>query len=261
MVSVSPDEKVFPVFTGMPQGWSWALHLCNSAVEHIMSKVIEPKQFVREGRPAPDLRRGPVGAVYVDNLGVLGLLEKLVHQNFDDAVCKLEDAGFVLHELERGSVLIVNVGVVVDRGRSKLRHTEARAWRLYLGLKYLLQMGKATSEVLRVFAGHLAHFFTLLRPAFSCLFYVYKFIHQFQDGGAQADTIKRTNSKYHLLPGNVKRELRVAIGLLFLAKVDLALPFADHMYCGDSSKIGYCLQVTPSSAEEQRPLFKFHERW
>ena len=39
-VAVSPDERLFPAFSGMPQGWSWALHFCNSSVEWNMSKKI-----------------------------------------------------------------------------------------------------------------------------------------------------------------------------------------------------------------------------
>eukprot|EP00959_Pyramimonas_sp_CCMP1952_P449106 9404103-Pyramimonas_sp.AAC.1 len=52
-----PTEKVPPVFLGMPQGWSWALHFCTTSVKHFTSAAIGGKhRLVQEGLPAPDLR-------------------------------------------------------------------------------------------------------------------------------------------------------------------------------------------------------------
>ncbi len=35
--SVSPGELLYPVFEGMPMGWTWALHLANESVAHLAS--------------------------------------------------------------------------------------------------------------------------------------------------------------------------------------------------------------------------------
>ena len=248
-VDVEPHEKLFPVFTGMPQGWSWALHLCNTAVEYGMSKSIPPTRFVKEGLPPPDPRQGPIGSVYVDNIGVFGFVEKMVHHSFAESIEHLEQAGFVLHELERGLHEISNVGIVLHTREMKIRHSKKRSWRLYLALKHLLRLKKVTSEALRMIAGHIVHYFSICRPGLSCLHHVYKFIYRWLDG------------KAHVLPGSVKRELRMIIGLIPQVEVDMASPYNDTIYCGDSSSYGYCVQVSPSDAAEQRELFRFHERW
>ncbi|CAK9071939.1 unnamed protein product [Durusdinium trenchii] len=129
-VDVDPDEMLFPVFLGMPQGWVWALHFCNTAVEYGMSKAIPATQFVKEGMPPPDPRCGPISSVYVDNIGVFGFVEKVVDHSFDQSVANLERAGFVLHELNKGNVEVVNVGIVLYQNTLKIRHIKNRAWRL-----------------------------------------------------------------------------------------------------------------------------------
>lgn len=114
-VPVTEDEMLFPVFIGMPQGWTWALHMCQAAVEHGMKSQLPAKQMVKEGVAAPDLLAGPVGSVYVDNIGVFGFVEEVVGDTFSSTVERLEEAGFVLHELEKGGVEITNVGIVIHR--------------------------------------------------------------------------------------------------------------------------------------------------
>ena len=99
----------------------------------------------------------------------------------------------MLHELERGGVEVVNVGIALWRHEAVLSHTRHRAWRLYLCFKHVLRLRRITGEALRVVAGHLAHFFVLLRPAFSALYNVYQFIQNM------------TNGKSHLPPRSVKR--------------------------------------------------------
>lgn len=247
--SVHPTEKLFPVFLGMPQGWAWALHFCNTAVEYGMSRAIPPTQFVKEGMPPPDLRQGPVGSVYVDNIGAFGVVEKVVATSFEKSVESLERAGFVLHEIDKASVEVVNVGIVLHRDELKIRHTRKRSWRLYLALKHVLQLRCITAEALRVVAGHKVHYFSLCRPGLSTLHHTYKFIYKWLDQRA------------HVIPGSVKRELRSVVGLVFQVEKDLAAPYADKVYCGDSSSYGFCFQWSPSSAQEQRDLFRFHERW
>lgn len=243
-----PEEKLFPVFLGMPQGWAWALHLCNTAVKFGMSKAIPATQFVKEGLPPPDLRKGPVGSVYVDNIEVFGLVESLVDRSFDDAVSDLESAGFVLDEPSKGSVEVVNIGVAVDRDSMKICHTWQRSWRLYLAIKHVLRLKSITSEALQVITGHIVHFLSLHRPSLSSLHHVYRFVYRWLDGRA------------HVIPGQVKRELRTIVGVIFQIEVDLAAPYASQVYCGGSSSYGFCFQWTPSTSDEQREHFRFYER-
>lgn len=153
MVDVDEDEKIFPVFVGMPQGWTWALHMCQAAVEYGMRSQVPAKRMVKEGVAARDL-----------NIGVFGLVESVVGSTFDGAVAKLEDAGFVLHELEKGGVDITNVGIVIHRDSMKLKHSRKRSWRLYLALKHVLRLKRMPTEALRVVLGHIVHYFSIMRP-------------------------------------------------------------------------------------------------
>ena len=249
MEAVAADESLFPVFLGMPQGWAWALHFCNTAVEFGMSKSIPSASFIKDGMTAPDPKSGPLGSVYVDNIGVFGFVQHVVHHSFDQAIENLERAGFVLHELEKGTTEVTNVGVVIDTNHRKLRHTRKRSWRLYLALKHFLRLKKVTGEVVRVLAGHIVHYFSIQRAGMSCLHHTYKFIYQWLDG------------KSHIIPGQVKREIRMVIGLIFQVEIDLAAPYSPVAFCGDSSSYGYCFQMTEVEKAEQRDLFRFHERW
>lgn len=176
-----------------------------------MSKALGASQFVKEGLPPPDLRQGPVGSVYVDNIGTFGFLGSAVTKSFDDCVQTLESAGFVLHELDKDSVEVANVGIVVHRYKKEIRHTRKRSWRLYLALKHVLRLKKITCEALRIVIGHLVHYFTLFRPALSVLHHSYKFVYEHLDG------------RSHSLPGRVKRELRMAVGLIFRSRLTCLL--------------------------------------
>ena len=70
------------------------------------------------------MRAGPVTSVYVDNICAFGFLNKVVEGSFSRAVESLEDAGFVLHELHRGSFEVANVGIVIQREQKTIRHTK-----------------------------------------------------------------------------------------------------------------------------------------
>jgi len=132
--------------------------------------------------------------------------------------------------LEKGTADVTNVGVVFDTKSRKLQRTRKRSWRPYLGLKHLLRLKKVTSECLRVFAGHIVHYFSIQRAGMSCLRHTYKFIYRWLDG------------KSHIIPGAVKRELRIVVGLVFQVEVDLGAPYSPAAFCGDSSSYGCCFQ-------------------
>ena len=132
--------------------------------------------------------------------------------------------------LEKGTADVTNVGVVFDTKSRKLQRTRKRSWRPYLGLKHLLRLKKVTSECLRVCAGHIVHYFSIQRAGMSCLRHTYKFIYRWLDG------------KSHIIPGAVKRELRIVVGLVFQVEVDLGAPYSPAAFCGDSSSYGCCFQ-------------------
>ncbi|CAE8614739.1 unnamed protein product, partial [Polarella glacialis] len=247
--AVEEHERLFPCMRAMSQGWSWALHFCQAAVRHKMALGLgEEGRLVEEGLPAPSMLHGPVGSVYVDNLAVLGHVAEEVKDTFARVKGELVAVGFSLHELSEGEALIQNVGLVIDKVGQKLRHKNFRAWRLYLGLKYLLTLKKITGEVLRMFLGHIVHYCTLMRPALSIL--VHSYAVAFSSLGK---TVK--------FPACVKSELRLFMGLIFVAEVNLAAPHSEEMGCGDASGRGYAFMTSRVSLEESRELHRHNERW
>lgn len=247
------DEKVFPVFRGMPQGWTWALHFCMMAVEWGVGKRLkDPSRQVREGLPAARLGREPMGAVYVDNLSVFGLEEEeeeeKVHPRFDQAVLALEEVGFMLHEVQRGEKESATVGIVIRSDTMSLRHKPARAWRLYEAARELLKRKRLSGDLVRVIIGHYNHYFTLARPAMSVFFHCDRFIQE------HVWVIAR-------VPNAVKQELLIGMGLIFLAEVRIGMPRSRCVHCVDASARGYAMlerDVDPHSLEE---VCFWRERW
>ena len=72
MVAVEPWEELWACFAGLPMGWSWALHVCHSALEQCCERAVKsllwsPSNLV-EGAPFPAfLRKFGFTAPYVDS--------------------------------------------------------------------------------------------------------------------------------------------------------------------------------------------------
>ncbi|CAK0800544.1 unnamed protein product [Prorocentrum cordatum] len=140
----------------------------------------------------------------------------------------------------------------------------ARAWRLYLGLKHLLRVRRASGRALRVVYGHLVNHFVIARPALSALDEGRRFIAQRLDERAP-------------LGRRLLDELRAVKGLLLLADVDLAAPWSRVVYCSDASggelrgwtgwpfavagNGGHALHEMACADYEVAQAFKYRERW
>ena len=79
-VPMPPDTLVYPVFEGLPMGWSWSMWLCHMITEDCMRVGISRAlsipaasvEFFREGRPVPRLRPGTaIASAYVDNANII----------------------------------------------------------------------------------------------------------------------------------------------------------------------------------------------
>ena len=166
---------MFPCFCGMPQGWTWALYFCNSAVQWAAEKAFGADGILVHSRPAPSIADGPVASIYVDNVMALSLPGQgaSAYQKIRKEAVQM---GFDLHEEEEGGTTTTNVGSVIDKTTGCLRHKRDRAWRLYRATKHMTGMRRLTGEAMRVWLGHAVHFCEMSRLSLSVLDACYKFV-------------------------------------------------------------------------------------
>ena len=60
---------------------------------------------------------------------------------------------------------------------------------------------------------------------------------------------------------SVRRELRLALGLVFAVEVDLGAPHCKEVHLGDASNAGYSLMVTSATSTEVREALRDREKW
>ena len=68
-------EKIYPVFEGIPMGWSWGLYFANESTAFVAGSTApgEEDWLLRERAPVPVLAPDKtVTGVYVDNVQVVG---------------------------------------------------------------------------------------------------------------------------------------------------------------------------------------------
>ncbi|CAK0882091.1 unnamed protein product, partial [Prorocentrum cordatum] len=271
IVQVSSDTRIFAVFRGPLMGWSWPLFFSKDLLEEAQCKGLlsfgceDGGRLVHERCPAPLLAPGrPLSQPYVDNANVVGLSRRGTEHALRGAQHVLDYLGIDYHDLVDPTKLCTAVGVVLDTAARRLRHAEARAWRLCLGVEHLLRVRRASGRALRVVRGHLVNHFVIARPALAASDEGRRFIAQHLDVRAPLG---------RLLLG----ELRVLKGLLRLADVDRAAPWSRVVYCSDASggelrgwtgwpfavagNGGCALHETACVDYEAMQAFKYRERW
>ena len=138
-VRVDPTTIVFPVYVGLPQGWSWSLYFCQSALASSISSALSTRlsqaPLLQEGRPQPRLSpHAAVGSSYVDNATVLGPGHDLTDTSLDLLLDELTRKGLRYHEVANATKIYSTVGVILDLHRGRDDHKPDRAWKLYLTL-------------------------------------------------------------------------------------------------------------------------------
>ncbi len=113
--------------------------------------------------------RAPVLAPYVDNVNMIALGPASGDKLFTAVLEELRRRRLVLRDLMYGEPVIEFLGMVLDRPRRLLRHSDKRLWRPWAAIGFVLDTGFASGEVMRVINGHLCHFFGLRVPALSVL--------------------------------------------------------------------------------------------
>lgn len=96
----------------------------------------------------------PTHVVYVDNVGILGIVRKRVAEALDQAEVGLNSVGLLTHEKELFAEAADVLGVEVDVKNHRARLMEKGYWRLERGLQWPLNQRSVSGETLSRFVGH-----------------------------------------------------------------------------------------------------------
>lgn len=106
-VPIAPGDFVFPVFVGIPMGWSWALWAVHTTVSYwvgLTSDLSPDPLMLGDKRVAPLVHgTAAVAAVYVDNIVIFGADLAGVERRFKRVRQAFDELGLRLHEIEEPS--------------------------------------------------------------------------------------------------------------------------------------------------------------
>lgn len=251
-VRTSPDECLWFAFGGLCMGWSWALFLANEVVVHQsqLGSGLSANRFLRDKQPAPDLGAGPAVGVYVDNVNVVGHKVSDVQSTMNCISKRFADLGIPFEVTdEAGQSTVESLGLEFSFGkRVFIRNTVKRTWKIWHAVRAVLKRKRVSGELMRVLLGHINFFFQISRSALSSLSACYKF------------AIQSLGRRCPLWP-NVRRELRIVLGLLMLAECELTVERSPLVHLGDSSTYGFSLMCTTADSFEIGRELRVREKW
>ena len=224
--AVLSDEPLYPAFYGMPMGWSWSLYMANEIINHQCLEGLRQGSdtLIRDKRPPPLIQSGKVAVgVYVDNVITVGGGDtaagamRRISQHFSGFGIPFEidipPSGHCRECLGMEFHLQDTVTV---------KSSNRRAWRVWLVIRAVLRRKRVHGKFMQILLGHINHHFSLMRPAMACLSASYRFALDH-------------NHHRHPLWHSVRRELKTAMGLIFLVEKDMSSQKSSQVHIGDSS--------------------------
>ena len=247
---VASDFKIFPQLKVVPMGWSWAVYLCQSAIERGVhaAEEIDSRQTARDFAALPSFHRGPVHTVYVDNLIVAAEKQESVASVVTGVQRELESRGLMTHEAELGSFDYRALGFAIGGDPAETRLTRRKWWMLYHSLRAICDLDYVTSKMVEVLVGHITIAALLRRELLSALRSCYDYIAKGYTGRAR-------------LWSSVKHELLMIRGLLILLYSDNTAGWSTTVEATDACESGYAVVRTEWSEQEVREAGSTLERW
>lgn len=249
--SVTDDTLLFPVIQAVPMGWSWALFLANEAVAWIsrMTQPEKPLEF-REKTPTPQLWEcDSIVSTYVDNVSVIGGTRDAVEKRV-----KLLDEAFQSHNIpvvwtySEPQRVFETIGLIVDFQQRVVRNKPKRIWKVHLAGLELCRRSKVRVETVEVWLGHATSLFRLSPHLLSIFFDIYRFV--------RINSGKRVN----LWP-SVRKEIMLAVDLVWLARAELGGSHIHQVDMGDSATNGYALMTRWCSINQLQSISRHKEKW
>ena len=248
-VDVDRQTVLFPVFRGLCMGWSWALYLANEAVNHIVNGFSISRGEVRDQKPFPSFSDQALTGVYVDNISIIGRTKGQV----TSAASKIEKAFADLNipltwSSDEPQDTFTTVGIVLDFRRRKVLVKPRRLWKVFLAGREILRRGRVNGNVLEKWLGHMTFIFMVAPAGLSAFFHIYRQVQQSRGRRVQ-------------LWSSVKREIRTALGIMWLAQASIAFDPVLQVDAGDSSSDGFALMTTWAEPREIREALRWKEAW
>ena len=219
-------------------------------MSHIASGSVErPLREVRDRLPTPNIAEGPIVGVYVDNISILGLSQSEVEETASRISEFFSEASIPLTWSSQQPLQIFEtVGIIIDFRQRIIRNKPKRLWKAFFGGRELLMRNKVSVKVLERWLGFMTSIFMLSPHGLSCFFHIYKFVAQHRDTRA-------------VLWPTVKREIRNALGVMWLARASIGFDVIRQVDVGDSSSSAYALLTTWCDPHEIAELVKWREVW
>ena len=245
------DELLYPVVSAMPMGWSWALYLANECVAHAVRRSApSPLAELREKLPVSQLHDfSTVTSTYVDNVTILGDSYEKVKTRAASIQETFDSIGIPVVWTQSSPVqLLDSVGCSLDLLKGTISNKPSRVWRVYVGGLELAKRGRVQVKLIEIWLGHATTLFRL-KP---CLLSVFDKIYRFIDLGR--------NKRWPLWPA-VRREIRQACGLVWLASTNLRSTVINQVDAGDSADHGFAMMTRGVASYRIERMLKFREKW
>ena len=247
----SSSEVLFPVISAMSMGWAWALYLANETIAGIVRQSApDPRAELRERMPCPQLEQfNTISSTYVDNITIIGRSEEDVSarcSQIDNAFKQLDIP--VVWSQDAPVTSLETVGCVLNLEDGVLRNKPTRVWRAYLAGLGLCRRSRVRREHVECWLGHVTSLFRL-KP---CLLSIFDKIYRFCRLEVQ--------TRIPLWP-SVRREIRQACHVIWLARVDLGSPIVSQVDAGDSADHGYALMSCTASDWGIKRALQYREKW
>lgn len=244
------DTVLFPVFRGLCMGWSWALFFANEAVNFIAhGKIPRPIAEVRDKHPIPDLKDGAVVGVYVDNISIVASSKSEVSQRAKAVGDFFSDAGVPLTWSSQEPLTeFTTVGIIIDFNSGVIRNKPKRIWKVFFAGRALLRRKKVAVNIVEKWLGHCTSLFMLAPHGLSAFFHIYRFV------------AKHRGSRTPIW-SSVRREIRLALGLIWLAETNVVFRPICQVDAGDSSGSAYALLTTWAKPAEIKHTIRWRECW
>lgn len=245
--ALGPQALLTPCLAGLPMGWNWSLHFCQSAVSSIVQEATGFDRLVedREEGIVLTAEAPRCAAAYVDSFAVFGLLRE-ADKHLQCIIEACGTHGLPVHEIEPASLQAEFVGLEFDRGKLSIKAKRLR--RLKFAISAILRRKKVSGRLSEVLVGHLTWALLVRRESLSILQQVYVYIREHYETPAT-------------LPPSVREELCQSASILPLLRADLTAPWSSDVICSDASPfgIGACHQkIDPKGVSA---IGRCQEKW